>query len=166
MDLGRLGVWSIGLRQVADPAVPGAAAELERLGYGTIWFSGGSGTRGFDIAQVLAQATRPHRGRDRHHVHLGHHGGAVRSRMSGYLKLPNYVNNWLRSGYQPEDVEAGGSDRLVDDLVACGEVATVGDRIRAHYAAGADDVCVQVLGGAEPAPLPEWRAIAREVLPG
>src|SRR5579859_7357745 len=57
MDLGRLGVWSIGIRQVADPAVPAAAAELERLGYGTIWFSGGSGTRGFDIARVLASAT-------------------------------------------------------------------------------------------------------------
>jgi len=43
-------------------------------------------------------------------------------------------------------------------------VATVGDRIRAHYAAGADHVCVQVLGGATPVPLPEWRAIAPEVL--
>src|SRR5689334_15898816 len=57
MELGRLGVWSIGIRQVADPAVTSAAAELERLGYGTIWFSGGSGTRGFDIARTLASAT-------------------------------------------------------------------------------------------------------------
>ena len=44
MDLGTLGVWSIGIRQVADPAVRAAAAELEQLGYGTIWYSGGSGT--------------------------------------------------------------------------------------------------------------------------
>jgi hypothetical protein len=42
----------------------------------------------------------------------------AREHLSGYLKLPNYANNWLRSGYRPEDVEAGGSDRLVDDLVA------------------------------------------------
>jgi probable F420-dependent oxidoreductase len=88
----------------------------------------------------------------------------AREHLSGYLKLPNYVNNWLRFGYQPEDIEAGGSDRLVDDLVAWGDVTAVADRIRAHYAAGADHVCVQVLGGAEPVPLPEWRAIAREVL--
>jgi hypothetical protein len=127
MELGRLGVWSVGIRQVAEAAPAAAAAELERLGYGTIWYSAGSGTR-------------------------------------GYLKLPNYVNSWLRSGYQPDDVAAGGSDRLVDDLVAWGDAAAVGDRIRAHYAAGADHVCVQVLGGAAPVPVPEWRAIAQEVL--
>jgi alkanesulfonate monooxygenase SsuD/methylene tetrahydromethanopterin reductase-like flavin-dependent oxidoreductase (luciferase family) len=57
MQLGSLGVWSIGIRQVADLAVPAAAAELERLGYGTIWYSGGSGARGFDIGRALLQAT-------------------------------------------------------------------------------------------------------------
>ena len=36
MDLGTLGVWSIGIRQVADPQVRAAAADLEQLGYGTI----------------------------------------------------------------------------------------------------------------------------------
>jgi probable F420-dependent oxidoreductase len=283
MELGRLGVWSVGIRQVTDPAVPAAAAELERLGYGTIWYSGGSGTRGFDIGRALLQATgsitiatgitsiwattpdqsaagfeqleqaapgrfllglgvshapmvdRASPGRysqplqnmaryldeltavpsDRRILaalgpkmldlaqreSLGTHPylvtpqitarirqmlepgylvaveqGAVletdpararavaREHLSGYLGLPNYVNNWLRSGYEPADVSDGGSDRLVDDLIAWGDVAAVADRIQAHYAAGADHVCVQVLGGAEPVPLPQWRAIAAEVL--
>ena len=57
MELGRLGVWSIGIRQVANSAVPVAAAELEQLGYGTIWYSAGSGTRGFDIGLALVKAT-------------------------------------------------------------------------------------------------------------
>lgn len=43
MNLGRVGVWSIGLRS-DDPAARGeiteAAAELEELGYGTIWLGG------------------------------------------------------------------------------------------------------------------------------
>jgi probable F420-dependent oxidoreductase len=88
----------------------------------------------------------------------------AREHLSGYLRLPNYANNWLRSGYAPQDVSDGGSDRLVDDLIAWGDAPAVADRIRAHYAAGADHVCVQVLGGATPVPLPAWRAIASEVL--
>jgi probable F420-dependent oxidoreductase len=46
MDLGRVGVWSIGLRS-ENPDVAGeirdAAAELEGLGYGTIWLGGSPG---------------------------------------------------------------------------------------------------------------------------
>jgi probable F420-dependent oxidoreductase len=283
MELGRLGVWSIGIRQVADPAIPVAAAELEQLGYGTIWYSGGSGTRGFDIGRILLQATgrisvatgitsiwattaaqsavgfeqleqvAPGRfllGLGVSHAPMVNHGdpdryrrplqtmaryldeltavprqrrivaalgpkmldlaqrkslgthpylvtphmtartrdqvppgslvaveqgvvletdpararAVAREHLSGYLKLPNYVNNWLRSGYQPHDVSEGGSDRLVDDLIAWGDAAAIGDRIRAHYAAGADHVCIQVMGGATPVPVPEWRAIAKEVL--
>lgn len=40
MDLGRVGIWDIGLRMeenVAGGAAAAAAAELEELGYGTIW---------------------------------------------------------------------------------------------------------------------------------
>jgi probable F420-dependent oxidoreductase len=282
MELGKLGVWSIGIRQVADTTVLAAAAELERLGYGTIWYSAGSGTRGFDIARALLQVTShvtvatgitsiwattaiqsaegfdeleravPGRfllGLGVSHAPMVNHGapgsyrrpvetmarylgelavpaqrrvvaalgpkmldlaqkesigtlpylvtpemtastrarvrpgflvaveqGVVletdpararahaRQHLSGYLKLPNYVNNWLRCGYRPEDVADGGSDRLVDDLVAWGDARAVGARIRAHYAAGADHVCVQVLGGATPVPMPQWRAIASETL--
>jgi probable F420-dependent oxidoreductase len=36
----------------------------------------------------------------------------------GYLQLPNYVNNLKYLGYTDEDFSAGGSDRLVDAIVA------------------------------------------------
>ena len=45
MQLDRLGVWSIDIRRTDDPEVRAAAAELERLGYGTIWYPAGSGNR-------------------------------------------------------------------------------------------------------------------------
>ena len=58
------------------------------------------------------------------------------------------------------------SRRRPDDVVAWGDATAIGARIRAHYDAGADHVCVQVLGGAQPVPLDQWRAIASEVLEG
>lgn len=88
----------------------------------------------------------------------------AREHLSIYFPLPNYVNNWLRSGYTTSDIADGGSDRLVDDLVAWGDPAAVATRIREHFATGADHVCIQVIGGDEPLPLAQWRAIATEVL--
>ena len=41
-----------------------------------------------------------------------------RGHLEIYLQLPNYVNNWRRLGYTDDDFAAGGSDRLVDGLVA------------------------------------------------
>ncbi|MER7134046.1 LLM class F420-dependent oxidoreductase [Streptosporangium saharense] len=69
----------------------------------------------------------------------------AREHMAGYLRLPNYVNNLLHLGYGEEDVADGGSDRLVDAIVAWGDVETVAARIRAHLDAGADHVAVQPL---------------------
>jgi alkanesulfonate monooxygenase SsuD/methylene tetrahydromethanopterin reductase-like flavin-dependent oxidoreductase (luciferase family) len=57
MQLGRLGVWSIDVRRTDDPEVRAAAAELERLGYGTIWYPAGSGNRGFDVGRALLEAS-------------------------------------------------------------------------------------------------------------
>ena len=55
----------------------------------------------------------------------------------------------------------GGSDRLVDALVAWGDESAIAARVQEHRDAGADHVCVQVLTD-EPAELPlrEWRALA------
>jgi len=282
MQLGRLGVWSIDIRRTDDPGVRAAAAELERLGYGTIWFPAGSGQRGFDVARALLTAsdtitvatgitsiwatsaedstrgfaeldrlapgrfllgvgashgplvdhkqpgryqrplentakylaaltvprerrilaalgpkmldlareqtigTHPYlvtpaiTARTRERIGAGpivaveqavvvetdpvRARAVAREHLRGYFELPNYVNNWLRSGYGAQDVTADGSDRLVDDLVAWGDPAAIGARIRAHFDAGADHVCVQVLGGDRPVPLEQWRALAAEVL--
>jgi len=103
--------------------------------------------------QAVLIETDPARARavGRHHLEL-------------YLRLPNYVNNWRRLGFTDDDFAAGGSDRLVDSLVAWGDAETVADRVGAHLDAGATHVCLQALGGPERVPpLPTWRTLA-EVL--
>jgi probable F420-dependent oxidoreductase len=90
----------------------------------------------------------------------------ARAHMAIYLGLPNYANNLKRLGFTEEDItDGGGSDRLVDAIVAWGGVEAATERVRAHLDAGADHVCVQVL---EPdmAALPAagWRRLA-EALP-
>jgi probable F420-dependent oxidoreductase len=63
-----------------------------------------------------------------------------------YIGLPNYVNMWKRFGLTDADMAGGGSDRLVDTVVAWGDEAAIRRRIDAHLQAGADQVCVQALG--------------------
>jgi probable F420-dependent oxidoreductase len=67
----------------------------------------------------------------------------ARRHMSGYLKLPNYLNNLRALGYDDGDLHGGGSDRLVDAIVAWGDVDSIVARVRAHLDAGADHVAVQ-----------------------
>jgi probable F420-dependent oxidoreductase len=89
----------------------------------------------------------------------------ARSHTQHYLRLPNYVNNLRRLGYTEEDVTGGGSNRLVDDIVAWGDMDLVTSRIQAHFKAGADHVCVQVIGEDPKAlPMEEWRALAEQLL--
>ena len=85
----------------------------------------------------------------------------ARSHTSTYLKLPNYVNNLRRLGFADKDLVDGGSDQLVDAIVAWGDTTAVIDRVRAHQSAGADHVCIQVLPPDPRAlPMTEWREIA------
>ncbi|MEV0676787.1 TIGR03620 family F420-dependent LLM class oxidoreductase [Actinosynnema sp. NPDC050436] len=69
-----------------------------------------------------------------------------RENLALYLGLENYRNNWLRHGFTEDDLRDGGSDRLVDALVAWGPVDRVAARLREHRDAGADHVSVQLLG--------------------
>ena len=67
-----------------------------------------------------------------------------RAFAKNYLALPNYVNNLRRLGWGDEDLAGDGSDRLIDALIAWGDVGAIVKRVRAHLAAGADQVCIQV----------------------
>jgi hypothetical protein len=69
----------------------------------------------------------------------------ARSHLNGYLALENYVNSWRSLGFDDADFAGGGSDRLVDALVAWGDVGAVRARVEEHLAAGADHVAVQPL---------------------
>jgi probable F420-dependent oxidoreductase len=71
---------------------------------------------------------------------------AAREHLTVYLTLPNYRDNWLRSGFDEDDLAGGGSDRLVDALVAWGDEDAVRERLEEHVAAGADHVALQALG--------------------
>ncbi len=66
-----------------------------------------------------------------------------RQHMTGYLRLPNYVNNLRALGYDDADFAEGGSERLVDAIVAWGDEAAIAGRVREHLDAGADHVAVQ-----------------------
>ncbi|MFF0740477.1 TIGR03620 family F420-dependent LLM class oxidoreductase [Streptomyces sp. NPDC004111] len=73
--------------------------------------------------------------------------------------------NVRRLGFGDADIVGGPSRRLVDAIVAYGDVEAVRRRVREHLDAGADHVCLQVLT-ADPAALPEreWRELAPAVL--
>jgi probable F420-dependent oxidoreductase len=80
-----------------------------------------------------------------------------------YLTLPNYTNNFLWLGFDENDFQNGGSDRLIDAVVAWGDLNAIRNRIRDHHSAGADHVCIQVLGQ-NALPLREWRELASALL--
>jgi probable F420-dependent oxidoreductase len=85
----------------------------------------------------------------------------ARAFVADYLTLPNYVRNLRRLGFGDDDLTGYGSDRLVDALVAHGDEEVIAARIRAHHDAGADHVCVYVIGGSdENLPLDAWRRLA------
>ena len=67
----------------------------------------------------------------------------ARANMQVYVGLPNYQNNLRQFGYDDADFADGGSDRLVDAIVAWGDEKAIADRVKAHHDAGADHVCIQ-----------------------
>jgi probable F420-dependent oxidoreductase len=64
---------------------------------------------------------------------------------SPYLGLVNYTANLRRLGWSEADLADGGSDALIDALVAHGSGEQVAARLAEHFDAGADHVCVQLL---------------------
>ncbi|WP_226950025.1 LLM class F420-dependent oxidoreductase [Rhodococcus rhodochrous] len=91
--------------------------------------------------------------------------GIAREYMRGYLALPNYSNNLRRLGYTDEDLADGGSDALMDVLIPWGDLDSVVAGIEKHYAAGADEVAIQVLT-ADPFTFPSegYRQLASALL--
>lgn len=76
-----------------------------------------------------------------------------------YLHLTNYVSNLRRLGFEDEDLADGGSDALIDELVARGTVDEIAARLRQHVSSGADHVAIQALA-ADGDALPTLRALA------
>jgi probable F420-dependent oxidoreductase len=79
--------------------------------------------------------------------------------LRDYLSLPNYANSMLRLGFTQEDVDTV-SDRLFDAIIAWGDEEANKARVDEHIAAGADQVCVQVVTGKQELPREQWRRLA------
>jgi probable F420-dependent oxidoreductase len=77
-----------------------------------------------------------------------------------YTGLPSYRASWRRQGFTDDDAVRGGSDRLKSAMVVAGEEA-IAARVREHLDAGADHVCLQVLGDDLLAvPVDDWARLA------
>jgi probable F420-dependent oxidoreductase len=82
-----------------------------------------------------------------------------------YLALPNYANNLRRLGWADEDIASDGSDKMIDAVVAWGDVDAIVARAKAHLDAGADHVCVQLRADSSADPVVEgFRELASGLL--
>jgi len=88
----------------------------------------------------------------------------AREHMAIYLMLPNYVNNLRELGYTDADFAQGGSDELVDAIVAWGDEEAVAGRVREHLDAGADHVAVQACSADPAVSLAQLERIAPALL--
>lgn len=69
----------------------------------------------------------------------------ARMHLAGYLSQPNYRRSLIRQGFAEAHLDDGGSDLLIDAIVAWGDIKSIVARIRSHHDAGADHVAVQLL---------------------
>lgn len=74
----------------------------------------------------------------------------ARAALGWYLDTPNYVDNLRWLGFSETDFEGGGSDTLVDALVAAGGDDAIERRCRAHLDAGATQVAIHPLESSDP----------------
>jgi probable F420-dependent oxidoreductase len=90
----------------------------------------------------------------------------ARPAVGFYLRAPGYLASLERLGFSSEDWAdpKAASDRLVDGVVAWGDTDTIARRVREHHDAGADHVCIQVLGVNRDLPLTQWRELAGALL--
>jgi probable F420-dependent oxidoreductase len=103
------------------------------------------------VEQGVILDTDPLRAKEEAHAFIGTYVGAAQHQR----------NNMLRLGFTDDDLRDGGSDRLVDALVAYGNLDTIAARVQAHFDAGADHVCVQAITrDTNTLPLHAWRELA------
>lgn len=78
--------------------------------------------------------------------------------------LPSYTANLRRMGFTDDEIARLG-DRLVDDVVAWGDVDAITGRVSEHEQAGADHVALIVTTDSpDRVPVVEWRQLASALL--
>ncbi len=66
----------------------------------------------------------------------------ARKGLRYYLTLDYYHREWRKLGFDTLDFAEGGSDRLIDTLVAWGDEQALRERLEAYASAGADRVII------------------------
>jgi probable F420-dependent oxidoreductase len=84
----------------------------------------------------------------------------ARAAIAWYLDTPNYLDNLRWLGFADADFADGGSDALVDALVAAGDVDAIRTRVQEHLDAGATQVAIQPLEEDDPFGLETLRRLS------
>ena len=80
--------------------------------------------------------------------------------LNWYTGLESYRASWRRLGFGDEDFVRGGSERLCDAIVVHGDAESIERRVEGHVAAGADHVCLQILGASSvEVPFAQWEEL-------
>jgi probable F420-dependent oxidoreductase len=89
----------------------------------------------------------------------------AREALGPSLSMPHYQASFRRLGYSADDLAGGGSDHLIDAIIAWGDPGTISKRIREHHDAGADHVAVHVVSpGSGRPPRALWRRLSEALL--
>ncbi|MFT4581252.1 MAG: putative F420-dependent oxidoreductase [Gammaproteobacteria bacterium] len=73
----------------------------------------------------------------------------ARNALNFYLPLPAYHRTWKRAGFDESDFANGGSDRLIDSIIAWGDADQIKARIQAHTDAGASEISLYPINADE-----------------
>jgi len=84
----------------------------------------------------------------------------ARAGICGNLGLDNYRRSLMRQGYAAADLDADGTDQLVDDLVGWGSPSDIARKVSEHLASGANHVALQLITGDNQVPIRQWRRLA------
>jgi probable F420-dependent oxidoreductase len=100
----------------------------------------------------------------------------ARAYLAMYLALPYYQTAFTQAGFEPADWSEGGSDRLIDSIVAWGSTADIRKRVDEFGSAGTDRVVLNVVhedetqrvSGKPPAIIGDWEGMEAlaAILPG
>lgn len=84
----------------------------------------------------------------------------AREGIGMYIGFPSYQANLRRLGFKDDDLIPGGSDRLIDSVVAWGTLDDIDRRIDEYITAGADHLALHVLTGSRGLPRSEWAELS------
>lgn len=83
----------------------------------------------------------------------------ARSALAIYLPLPAYQKEWRACGFDESDWSGGGSDRLIDGIVAWGDDSRIRARIGEYEEAGASHVVVSAYNTEGKGVAPDWKLL-------